>query len=387
MEKEKKETDLENLANPFSAFTVLKGEFETPEGESDIETPTKDIIEDKDELEVDDNKLKKGDKKLEEVIAKQTKALDKKSKIDIKEESTTEEDEEDSDESKFKKNEESTGVREFVKTLYNKGIIDVDDTEEDFEDTEEGIEKSINKTVEKRIDKWTKSLPEDFFKMLEFVENGGTPKQFLDVYYGNDSWKNFNIESEEAQKLAVKQSLKLSGESDEDIEEIVEEWYDNGTLEKRAKSALTKLQKVEDVQKQEFVEKQKQVAEVKKGQQKDYWDNFKKDLFSKEEIKGFKLTPKLKEKLWDHMTAIDKRTGKTAYQESIENDADASLLFALQSMNNFNIDKLEKQVETKTANKMSNLLKNYSKSTKEKISSGTTEYNDDENPFRNFKQK
>jgi hypothetical protein len=384
MEKGKKETDLENLANPFSAFTVLKGEFETPEGESDIETPTKDIIEDKDELEVD-SKLDEGNKKLEEVIKKQTKALDKKSKI---EEPTTEEDEKDSEDNAGKEDtQESTGVREFVKTLYNKGIIDVDDTEEDFEDTEEGIEKSINKTVEKRIDKWTKSLPEDFFKMLEFVENGGTPKQFLDIFYGNDSWKDFNIESEEAQKLAVRQSLKLSGESDDDIEEIVEEWYDNGTLEKRAKSALAKLQKIEETEKQQFVEKQKQAAEVQKGQQKEYWDNFKKDLFSKEEIKGFKLTPKLKEKLWDHMTAIDKKSGKTAYQQSIENDADASLLFALQSMTNFDIAKLEKQVETKAASKMSNLLKNYSKSTKEKISSGGTEYNDDENPFKAFKQK
>lgn len=379
MEKGKKETDLENLANPFSAFTVLKGEFEIPEGESNVETPTKEIIQDIDELAED--KLDEGDKKLDEVIKKQVKASEKKSKTI---ENIIVEDEEEDE-----KNDKDTnsGIREFVKTLYNKGIIDVDDTDEEFEDSEEGIEKTINKTVENRIDKWTKSLNPEYLKFLEFTEAGGTPKQFLDVYYGNNSWESFDIKNEDAQKLAVRESLRLSGESAEDIQEIVEEWYDNGTLEKRAKSALIKLQKLEFQEKEQLLESQKKNSENQKTEQKQYWDNFKKDLFSKEDIKGFKLTPKLKEKLWDHMTAIDKRSGKTAYQQSIENDSEASLLFALQSMNNFDIAKLEKQVETKTANKMSNLLKNYSKSSKEKISSGISEEHNDDSPFKAFKQK
>lgn len=86
------------------------------------------------------------------------------------------------------------------------------------------------------------------------------------------------------------------------------------------------------------------------------------------------------------MTAVDKKTGKTAYQQALDNDTEASLLFALQSMNNFDISKLEKQVESKVSNKFNSLLKNYSKTSKEKISSGTTQQFEGDDPFKEFKK-
>jgi len=362
--------------NPFAGFNLIKGEFIPPVENDEIKTDNDEIIDETEE----DKRMREADAKLAKIAEKTA----KKQKTEVEDliESETEENADDveSDDTK------DSPFKEFTRVLHDKGVIDFDDTDEDFNDSEEGLEKLVNKTIENRINKWVEALPEEYSKMLEFIQSGGTPKQFLDVYYGNHSWDNFSVDNESKQELAVTESLRLAGESEEDIQDIVKEWRENGTLEKRAASALNKLKKYESQQKEQLIESQKAKDAQKKQEQKEYWDNFKKDLMSKEEIKGFKLTPKLKEKLWDHLTAVDKKTGKTAYQQAIESDREASLLFALQSMNNFDISSLEKQVESRVSNKLGKVLKNYTKTTKEKISSGSSEEHDDKNnPFAGFK--
>jgi len=384
-------TDL--IDNPFGAFKILKGEFAPPSDEDDIQDGEEGILKEEpndltETSETEEDRLKKADKALEK-IAERTAKKAKGETIQSSQfkESNFEDDSDYSDDSDNSDNEETSAFKEFTKNLYQKGVLDFDDSDEDFEESEEGIEKLVNKTVGNRITKWVNDLPPDYSKFLEFVQSGGKPKDFLNVYYGNHSWESFDIEDENKQALAVEESLRLSGEDEDEIRDMVDEWRDNGTLEKRAKSALVKLQKNEAIQKQEIVEIQKQQAVKQKEAQKQYWDGFKNDLFSRENIKGFKLTPKLKEKLWDHMTAIDRSTGKTAYQNSIDNNNEASLLFALQSMLDFDISKLEKQVETKVSNKFGKMLKNYSKTSKEKISGGSTYGNEDgSNPFAAFRK-
>lgn len=383
-------TDL--IDNPFGAFKILKGEFAPPSDEDDIQDGEEGILKEEpndltETSETEEDRLKKADKALEK-IAERTAKKAKGETIESSQfkESNFDNYSDDSDD-EAGENEETSAFKEFTKNLYQKGVLDFDDTDEDFEESEEGIEKLVNKTVGNRITKWVNDLPADYSKFLEFVQSGGKPKDFLNVYYGNHSWESFDIEDENKQALAVEESLRLSGEDEDEIRDMVDEWRDNGTLEKRAKSALVKLQKNEAIQKQEIVEIQKQQAVKQKEAQKQYWDGFKNDLFSRENIKGFKLTPKLKEKLWDHMTAIDRSTGKTAYQNSIDNNNEASLLFALQSMLDFDISKLEKQVETKVSNKFGKMLKNYSKTSKEKISGGSTYGNEDgSNPFAAFRK-
>jgi hypothetical protein len=370
MAKSKKEENLD----PFAGFRPIKGEFVVNKSEDDdFEEGDKNLI--KDEEDSDEKKrMLEADKLLE----KQANKIAKKTKDESEKE---DEEEDENDDSK-----ESSGIREFTKVLHNKGVIDFDDTDEEFEESEEGIEKLVSKTVENRINKWVSALPDEYSKFLDFVQNGGNPKDFLNIYYGNHSWENFNIDNENKQVLAVEESLRLAGETDEDIQDIVTEWKDNGTLEKRAKSALTKLQKYEVTQKTEIVNSQKELKDKKIKQEKEEFENFKNNFFKKEEIKGFKLTPKIKETVWNHLTVVDKKTGKTAYQEALEKDEEASLLFALQSAMGFNMEKLEKQVETKISKKFGDMLKNYSKSSKEKISSGVTEEKDEDSPFAGFKK-
>lgn len=365
----------EQIENPFDTFDILKGNFVPPTKDDDIIDGDPTIIEDNVE-EVSDEEsesLKKGDKALEEVIKKQSKANSIKDDTEEEVEEPTDEVEDTT----------TNGYLDAIRGLSEKGILEFNIDE--AEDSEEGLEKAIQETVNNKIKSHIATFGEEALDFLAFIEAGGDPKQFINTYYNEQSWESYNIENESSQKVAVRESLRLAGETPEDIEDMITEFEENGTLEKRAKSALSKLQKFEGEQKAQLVEAQKQRdAETKAANQK-YWNDFKSDLDKKDEVKGFKLTPKLKEDMWKHMTQIDKATGKTNYQKAIENDIDAQLLFVLQSMNNFNIDKLEKQVANKAASKVAGLIKNYQSSTKDKMSSGRTHVDKDgEDPFALF---
>jgi len=383
MAKEKQE---EKEMNAFGNFTLLRGEVPIPE-EFKEETPADDVDTSTNIVDVDADKVKaaaeaealaRGDKALEKVIEAKIKKV-KPEELESDEPNDGEEDEDGGDEGK------ESLIKVFTKDLYEEGVLDFDDADEDFEDSKTGVSKLVNKTVQNRINKFVESLPPDLNALMQFVQNGGKPKDFMDVYYSNKSWEEIDLENEDNQKLVVSESLRLAGEAEEDIAEIVEEWYDNGTLSKRAKSSQAKLVKHDAAQKAAIIEQQKIKAENERKANEQYWNSLKEDLMKKEEIMGFKVAPKTREKLWDFMTARDPKTGKTAYDEALEEKKDAAWLFALQAMNGFDKSKLEVQTRTKVSNEFGNLLKNYAKSSKDKISAGASDSNYSTNPFEAFK--
>ncbi len=366
--------------DPFALFSLLNGD-PIPEN---MKPPKEDIVEAAEKV---DDVIAGDDAIIEEEVEDTTIIPDPKDKVKPKKEKEVVEviEEEVIEEQPEVVEDEDTAIKGFVSNLHEKGVIDFDITDEDFKPSEEGVETLIDKTVQNRINKWVGNLPEDIQKLHEFVAAGGTPKQFLEVYYGEHSWETFDIEdNEESQKTAVREALRLAGDTEEDIEDTVTEYYDNGTLEKRAKSALTKLQKHEVTQKEQIVATQKENDLKRAKAEKEQFEAYKKDLFSKEDLMGFKLTAKIKEKLWDYMTVPDRKTGKTGYQKALEDNKDSQLLFALQAMQGFDVGKLEKQVQTRVSNNFGKLLKNYTPDQKSKISSGSTQVHKDDNPFEAF---
>lgn len=381
MNKEEKQTQ---EVNPFKAFTVLKGEFQAPEG---IESEFENIKTGK-EGTVVENENQVIDE-IPVIEPKKTTKLKKEDKVETtKIKPPTDEviEEEDSEELEETEEQDKVSFKPFIKDLYNKGVLDIDGSEADFEDSEEGFAKGVNKTVENKINKWVESKHPDTIKFIEFTDNGGKPEDFLNVYYGKHTWKGFNIETEANQKAVIAESLRLSEYNEEDINDMITEWVDNGTLEKRAKSALPMVEKHEDKQKENILNLAKAEREKQTKANESYWNSFKDDLYKKEKLKGFNLTSKDKDDLWNFMTAIDRRSGKTAYQEATESDPEASLLFAYMAMSKFDTSKLKKQVKTEVSKEMGNMLKNYSKDSKTKLSSGKTNEEYETNPFEAFKK-
>lgn len=372
--------------NPFNGFNVLKGGIVLPEDTNEpidseiVEGDPAVLTDDIDEPTAKEKEqMAKADKELERVAKLQAKANAKEQGLDTPDATDVVDDLESTDA-------EDGVFKTFIKDLADKNILDVD--LEKIEDTEEAVGSAVEETVNKRFEKLlTEKLGDDGIKLLSFIEAGGDPRQFINTFYSDFTWEDFDIESESSQKVAVKESLRLDGYSPEDIEDMVTEWTELGSLKKRAIPALTKLKKMEVSQKDQLLDLQKQKDLEKKSSQEKYWNDFKKDLEAKEDIRGFKVTPKVKENLLNFITVIDKKTGKTAYQEAIDNNKDSSLLFAYLAMNKFDVTKLEKQVESRMSSKLAATLKNYKPSTKDRISSGRTDVQPEgDDMFAGFKK-
>ncbi len=287
---------------------------------------------------------------------------------------------------------EEFSYQPIVKHLADKGILSIEESDlEGIDGSDDSFEKVIDKTVISRVEKviedYKNSLPEELHKLVEFVELGGNPKQFLDVYYGETSFEKLDLNSEENQKAVITQSLKLAGYSEEEVEEELKDYEDLGKMEIKAKVHLNKLKAIETEKKQSVLKQQEQEAIKQQQANKQYWDGLKTELFSKSELMGFKLTEKEKQEMWETMAQPDKKSGKTKLQLHNESNKDAQFLYTYLVTKNWDIDKLKKSVKTEVT---SDLKKNLGRFTdnRQKISSGKTvrDKSDSENPFEGFQK-
>ncbi len=275
---------------------------------------------------------------------------------------------------------EDSSLKVFASWLGEKGLVDYD--EETFEDSEDGLKKLMSSTVEKEIQNYKNSLPEDIHKLVEFVEAGGDPKQFMDIYYNQSSWADFKLENESDHKIVLKEYLKAQGEDEDEITETLDTYEVSGILEKKAKAALTKLQNAEKGYQEQLVEAQKKYDAEQKVLAKKQYDEFKEKLYAKEEIQGFKLTPKMKDNLWDFIMKPDK-TGKTGLQKHNETNENAQFMYAYLAMNDWDLTKLEKQVKNKVNSDLANKLSNF-KDGRSKMRSGQSDSFSQEKSSGNF---
>ena len=78
---------------------------------------------------------------------------------------------------------DASSLKVFASWLGEQGLVDYN--EESFEDSEDGLKTLVGATIEREVQNYKNSLPEDVHKLVEFVEAGGNPKDFMEAYYNN----------------------------------------------------------------------------------------------------------------------------------------------------------------------------------------------------------
>lgn len=374
--------------NVFEGFSLLAGE--TPV------KPTDKKSADKAEIEVNElTEQEIADKKsadLLEAAAKEAEEFKKKKDVKKVDKADSEESEEESEEETEQEEEVEEGsLKPFVAHMAERGLLDFSE-EDEFDDTEEGLEKIVNKTVENKVNSWKQSYPEEAQHFLEFIENGGKPSDFHKYYYQDTSFESLKLKEDDESTLkhVIREGLIAAGWEDEaEIADEISLYEDAGKLYTKAEAHLKRLQKLEGESKSSLLEAQKKYAEEQRAVKEQEWNEFQKGLFEKDQIAGFKFNPKMKQELWDYMTKpLDKKTGLTQYQkDSKEKGAEARYIFAYLMKNNWNTEKLEKDLKNKVVSGVKKTLSKYS-DTRKKITSGTPTKEDqinDSDKFAGFK--
>ena len=370
-----KETE-ETLDNSFDGFNWLNGTV-PKSATKKLETKEESTEELEEEI-ISEGSLSE---EATKALAEQERAIAKEAKKKAPKE---EEQEEEQEEEKEQSGNEFFG---FAKFLNEEGLIDLQDDEK-FE-SEKDLAKAVERTIKNGIASDRTRLPEDGQKFLEFLDGGGRPSDFHKYYYGDASFEDFDISSEENQKYVISEALRLEEYTQEEIDAELTDLEDLGKLDKKAETFLRKLQKVEKGQKDLLIQTQKAYAKEQEQLRVKEWDDFRKGLFDKDTIGGFKMSPKMKEDTWTYMTkTVDKQTGETQYQKDSKENTEARYLFAYLLKNKWDMKALEKQVETRAVSKLKDKLSNYTDTRgKMKSGSGKAEMLDDQNnPFSGFKK-
>ena len=327
--------------------------------------------------------IPKGDESKKETTDIIEGSEDKKKEPEKKEK--VEKKDEDSENSEITANTEE-GEESTLHTFYNwlneNGVVESLE-EGKIVESEDDLKEVISTTIKKGIDEYKSSKPEEVQKFIDFVDNGGNPREFHRLYYENTSWKDADIKDESHQEQILRAAFNKTGLDKEDIEDQLKDIKDLGKLESLAKKHLPKLIAEEDEEKESLIEAQKEYQKRQTELANKQWNDFKDDLYKKEEVQGFKLTPKVKDDLWNFMTKVDKKTGKTPLQVHNETNTNAQVLYAYLAMNNWDIKKLEQQVKTKVTSELTKKLKNITDS-REKFAKGGSENLGSGKPNNNF---
>jgi len=389
-----KKKEVKEVENPFGAFDALKMDPKSsPFGDNlemvfeDEHTPKIETPKKKEEVtnEVEETK----DKPAPKVEDKEKSKVDTKDPKVSKPESVVEETEETEEvEEETEEAVEENNLHIFYSYLSEEGLV-VPLEEGKKVESEDDFKSVIQNTINTGIESYKSSHPEDVQKFIEFVDNGGDPRMFHKLYYEQRSWKDVDPSKEPNQELVIREAYALAGWDQEDIDAEIQDKKDLGKLGPLAEKLHKKLIASEDENKESLLEAQKEYRKAQEAKANKEWDEFKDNLYKKEELNGFKLTKKLKDDLWDYITKPDKKSGKTKLQAHNETNTDSQFLYAYLAMNNWDMSKLEKQVKTKVTSELAAKLKNTTDS-RSKVSKGTSDgfkdkKTDGKNPFSAFK--
>lgn len=369
--------------NPFNDGMDMK--FEMADN-SDLKSVKNDIKTkpEEDEENKDTDKGNDLEDKKDDIIDDKKSQTSKSDKKDTKTDPPAKSDDlnEEEDSNQEDTNSDNT-LTVFGDYLHNEGLINLEEGKKI--ESEDDLRSAIQNEIKSGVENYISSKPDDVQKFLEFVDAGGNPRDFHQLYYESRSWSDIDPSKESNQELIVREALALSGWDEEDIEAEITDKKDLGKLGPLAEKFHKKLISAEAQNKQALIEAQKELDKKHQAEVQKQWTEFKDNFYNMEDLNGFKLNSKMKDDLWNFMSKPDRKTGKTGLQLHNETNTKAQYLYAYLAYNNWDITKLEKQVKNKVVSELADKLKKTSTGdSRNKISKGTNNNLNDENKTNNF---
>lgn len=311
----------------------------------------------------------------------------KPSKAKKKEEDPKEEEEEE-DFGDFQPEEEenpedpksSTEVKSIYTDLYKDlketGVFKHVDLEEEESDIDEDRflelqEQEYEAEMNERIIAWAGTMDEDAKAFIKFKKDGGSTAEFFETYKGVSGLPEGDIDDEDYQDDLIRYQLSEEGWDAEEIEDRLEYLTKNNTKERTARKYDVKVrQEVEN--KKKAVEIRNKEARIKALQdEEDFKSDIKETLDKTNEISGFKITPKDKQKVLNFLTKKEHKISGdksiTGFQKKLAEtfqSTEKMILLAKLVESDFDLSGFEKKVITKkTQDIKSNLSQRKSRPT------------------------
>lgn len=192
----------------------------------------------------------------------------------------------------------------------------------------------------------------------EYVKNGGRFEDFYQRQSDSLQLDDIDMEDEINQKAVIRELLKHSNYSDEQINKKISRYEDNDMLYEESEDALDRLKQIRKQEVEDAAKQQEEFAKQQEAQQRAFFDSVTKDINSLTDIRGIAIPKEDRRALFDYIFKVD-QNGMSQYQKDFNENLSKNLIesayFTMKA--DALISKAEKKGESSAADKLRNLLR------------------------------
>ena len=196
----------------------------------------------------------------------------------------------------------------------------------------------------------------------EYVKNGGKFEDFYQRQSDKLSLDDIDMEDETNQKAVIRELLKHSNYSDEQINKKIARYEDNDMLFEESEDALDRLKQIRTQELEEATRKQEEYARMQEEQSKAFFDSVTKDINSLTNIRGIAIPKEDRKALFDYIFKVD-QNGMSQYQKDFNENLSKNLIesayFTMKA--DALISGAERKGESSAADKLRKMLRHTTK--------------------------
>lgn len=196
----------------------------------------------------------------------------------------------------------------------------------------------------------------------EYVKNGGKFEDFYSKKSESLSLDNIDMEDETNQKAVIRELLKHSNYSDEQINKKIARYEDNDMLYEESEDALDRLKQIRTQELEEATRQQEEYARQQEEQSKAFFDSVTKDINSLTNIRGISIPKEDRKALFDYIFKVD-QNGMSQYQKDFNENLSKNLIesayFTMKA--DALISGAERKGESSAADKLRKMLRHSAK--------------------------
>ena len=202
-----------------------------------------------------------------------------------------------------------------------------------YEDTPEGIAELTSdiasQIADDRIDEVMEAFPL-VKEHLDYVLAGGDSQRFMEA---NDPNRDYNLLEIDENDIGIQKQLlsnyfATKGHDKEFIEEMVNDFEDTGKLYSKAEAAKTALSNLQEAQRSQMVEEQRQQQAVQEEKLTEFWNGVADTIEESAEFAGINVPDRDKNKFFEYLSTPVTQEGQT--QRDIDHqDADMDIKLAI----------------------------------------------------------
>lgn len=196
----------------------------------------------------------------------------------------------------------------------------------------------------------------------EYVKNGGKFEDFYSRQQETLTLDNIDLEDETNQKAVIRDLMKRSGYSDEQINRKISRYEDSDMLYEESEDALDRLKQIRQKEIEDQAAAQQEAARIQEEQSKLFFDTVSNDINALTDIRGIAIPKEDRKALFDYIFKVDSE-GKSQYAKDFEKNLSKNLIesayFTMKA--DALISNAEKKGESSAAEKLRKMLRHTSK--------------------------